>query len=318
MNVLFFMLGIIFGVGMLQAYISVTRVKRRQIFAHKNKVFQLVETSKDIIYSYQIKPILQHQYTSPSVEYFLGEGVLQKLHQNSQTPYDLIHPDDYEIMQKKMSGTIDYSRPIVQRLKDMDGNYKWFEEYATPIYEKGELVAVQGIMRNIDEKMRLQKKLEYRLTHDPLTDVYNRDYFEERVSHYNHHCDESLAIILCDLDDLKYVNDYYGHKKGDDLIKKFATLLNDYFKGYGSVARIGGDEFAIVIPNVEYVTVKRLCENIYCDITSHNQTCDGLPIHMSVGYAYSHSSLGKMDSLFIEADQNMYRDKNRKKEMGSV
>ena len=86
-----------------------------------------------------------------------------------------VHPGDYEILRKKVMGEIDYSKSIIQRWKDKEGKYRWFEEYATPIYKNGVLVAIQGVMRNIDEKVELQEKLLYQLHHDRLTDIYNQN-----------------------------------------------------------------------------------------------------------------------------------------------
>lgn len=81
------------------------------------------------------------------------------------------------------------------------------------MFEKGELIAIHGIIRNIDEKVKLQQDLEYRITHDALTNIYNREFFEQSMEKYNNHVNTSVAIILCDLDELKYLNDNHGHKK---------------------------------------------------------------------------------------------------------
>ena len=148
--------------------------------------------------------------------------MLARLYSNPNTPLEMVHPDDFELMMKKVSGELYYSQSIIQRFQDMDGHYKWFEEYVTPIYENGEIIAIQGIMRNIDDHMALQQDLEYRVLHDGLTDIYNRYYFDQKKQEYNESINSSVGIIVCDLDELMYLNDHFGHKMGDLLIKEFA------------------------------------------------------------------------------------------------
>lgn len=314
MDLIYFSLGLIIGIMILPIIIKNEKAKWKAKFENEKRIFQLVESSKDIIYYYEVKPHLKHRYTSPSVECFLGEGMLEKLDKNPLTPYEIIHPDDYEIMAKKISGDIDYTKPLIQRLRDNQGNYKCFEEYTTPIYQNEELVAVQGIMRNIDEKVKLQKNLEYRINHDTMTGIYNREFFEQIMDKYNEYIDISVAIILCDLDELKYLNDNFGHKKGDVLIKEAAKLLNQYFIENAVVSRIGGDEFAIIIINLNKTQVESLFENISKEISEYNKKSkNNVKIKMSMGYAFSKYSIGKMEELLAEADRNMYQDKRVKK-----
>lgn len=312
---IYFIVGMIVGMIILLIHNKYEKTKWKNTFNHKNTIFQLVERSKDIIYYYELKPVYKHRYTSPAVEHLLGKGTLEALENNPDTPFNIIHPDDYEIMYKKITGDIDYNKGIIQRLRDTEGNYKWFEEHTTPIYENGELIAVQGIMRNIDEKVKLEQDLQYRITHDVLTDVYNRDFFEQTMGKYDKDFDTAVAIILCDLDELKFLNDNYGHKKGDLLIKESAQLLNRYFSNKAVVSRVGGDEFAIILVNTEQAQVESLCKKLSEEISKYNVSSEDLEIKMSIGYAYSKHSLGQMECLFTEADQQMYQNKRAKKQL---
>ena len=71
----------------------------------------------------------------------------------------------------------------------------WFKEYATPIYEKDELVAVQGIFRNIDERVRFIQDIEYQMSHDPLTNIHNRQFFDNIAAKSNLDFDTPVAMI---------------------------------------------------------------------------------------------------------------------------
>jgi diguanylate cyclase (GGDEF)-like protein/PAS domain S-box-containing protein len=275
-------------------------------------IFQLIESSKDVVYYYEV-PTMKFKYISPSIETFLGKGVIEEADLNPYAPFERVHPDDYETLVHKVSGEMDYSEILIQRWRDNDGNYRWFEEYATPIYENGQLVVIQGIMRNIDEKVKLQQELEYRIHHDPLTGIYNREYFEIKFEELDKKINVPVALVVCDVDGLKYVNDHFGHKAGDELIKGVAALINQYSSDAISVARIGGDEFIIIVTNQSENLVQHLVSEIHKDIEKYNANSLVVAIKMSIGYSYASGSVGQMEGLFFQADKNMYSDKRSRK-----
>ena len=311
---LYFAYGLLTGIMILLAHLIYMRVKRKKRFMDESNLYKLLERSWDIIYYYELKPKYKHRYTTPSVDYFLGEGTLDMLNSNSGTPFIMIHPDDADIMHKKVTGELDYSKGIIQRLCGTNETYRWFEEFTTPIYKNGEIVAVQGVMRNIDEKVKLEQELNYQITHDALTNLYNRGYFEGTMKMYDKDVDTSISILLCDLDELKYVNDNFGHAQGDQRICEAANFLISYFSPETVVARIGGDEFAIIQSNHGNAQIEGLYEGLFVALDDYNANHD-LSLYMSVGYAHSEHSLNKMELLFSEADQKMYEQKKAKKQI---
>lgn len=274
-------------------------------------IFQLVESSKDVVYYYEV-PKMKFTYISPSIETFLGEGVIEEAELNPYAPFERVHPDDYDTLMRKVSGDMDYSEILIQRWRDNSGRYRWFEEYASPIYENGQLVVIQGIMRNIDEKVKLQQDLEYRIYHDPLTCIYNREYFDKKFEELNTY-NVPVALIVCDVDGLKYVNDHFGHRTGDELIKGVAALINQYSTEEISVARIGGDEFVIIAIYQTESQVQQLISDIRKDIEKYNANSSVYTIKMSIGYSYAFSSMEQMEGLFSRADKKMYEDKMSRK-----
>ncbi|NHM33729.1 GGDEF domain-containing protein [Neobacillus terrae] len=125
-------------------------------------------------------------------------------------------------------------------------------------------------MRNIDEKVKLPQELEYRIYHDTLTDIYNREYFEKKFEELDKKINVPVSLIVCDLDGLKYVNDNLGHKAGDELIKSFVELLNQRSTEDKTVARIGGDEFILIVKNKPEDQVRHLLSEIHKDIKEFN------------------------------------------------
>ena len=308
MNIVNGVLGLFLGCLVTYIFMRYREKNLKRQFKLANNIFQLVEQSKDVIYYYQVKPVHKHLYTSPSVEHFLGKGSLALLYDDANTPYEMIHPDEVHIMEHKITNKLDYSKPIIQRLRAMDGTYHWFEEHATPIYENGELIAIQGVMRNIDEKVKLEEDLTYRINHDSLTNIYNRYYFEKQMEFYNEE-DHSLTMVLCDLDNLKQINDAQGHLQGDRYIQRAANMLNECFSSDGTVARIGGDEFAIILPTISEIRIQDLLKNLKVTL----EKADSFkPVKMSIGYAFTSHSKHKMEDLYLKADEKMYMEKKLK------
>lgn len=298
-----------------QAYIKFVKKKWKSSFRNKETTLKLLENSADVIYHYDIKPELKHRYLSPALEKYLGVGIVKQAIENPFLPFEIIHPEDYDRFIQKITGTLDYSKPVIQRWKDTEGNYRWFEEYTNPIFENGELVAIQGIMRNIDENIELRQVLEYQINHDALTDIYNRTFFETIFSDLDGQVNASVGIILCDLDDLKFRNDNFGHKAGDELIQEAARLLNQFSSEDIMVARIGGDEFVLLTVEKTEKEIEQLAQDIKTEIHKHNSDVSNMNIKLSVGHAFTSNSLGKMTELFSQADKNMYKDKTNRKQL---
>lgn len=159
----------------------------------------------------------------------------------------------------------------------------------------------------------LQKELLYNTSHDYMTKIYNRTYFEQEVSKYNQDVDVPVGMILCDLDELKYINDQMGHEAGDELIKSAAQFLNQYSNEHIIVSRIGGDEFTILMIDIEESNVIQLMKQIDYELMKYNLEDHTLTLKISKGYAYTDSSLGNMRQLRITADKAMYQNKRLRK-----
>ncbi|WP_251639928.1 sensor domain-containing diguanylate cyclase [Sporosarcina sp. NCCP-2716] len=270
----------------------------------------LLENSKDVIYHFQIEPEWKFIYLSPAMDLYLGEGTVEAALSDPSVPFELVHPDDLEEMMRKVNDGIDYGEMIIQRWRDRDGNYHWFEERMTPIYEDGRMVALQGVTRNIDERMERQRQLEYQANYDSLTGVHNRTYFDSLFRRYDQKIDTEAGLILCDVDKLKQLNDLLGHVAGDDLLKRTARFLEETVDGGAEIARIGGDEFTLLLTgDGARQRTSQLADRLGEALDAYNGMQRGQKIHMSLGVAGVASSAGMMAELFREADDDMYRNK---------
>ncbi|UCZ54031.1 sensor domain-containing diguanylate cyclase [Bacillus shivajii] len=302
---IFAMIGLIGSVLFMVLYIKIHNQQKR--------IFRLVENSQDLVYQFQVEPEHKFLYVSPSIEKMLKVSV-KDVYANPRIPFDLIHPEDMPKLQNKLSGKVDYSQPILQRWEISRGIYGWFEEYATPVYKHGKLVKIEGIVRNVSDKIRLQKELEFKSFHDELTGLKNRTAFRERF-HYLNEIDLSVGLMLCDVNDLKATNDNFGHLAGDNLIKETASILKGCVDDYTSVYRIGGDEFVLLIEGTSRRYVEHKYELLLSLCEHHNEeSTNSQNIYFAVGYEHSRSSMKLMDHLFKQADEAMYEDKRKTKQ----
>lgn len=254
---------------------------------------------KDVIYIFEVKPTFRFRYISPSLDLYLGEGVVAENYENPDDCFRRIHPDDYQLLMNKVSGKMSYDEAISQRWRTNDGRYLHFEEYTTPIYKNGEIVAVQGIIRNVEAAVMKREELEYVSRHDELTGVLNRRAFNETIDRLSF---KKVGLIVIDLNDLKKINDHQGHSAGDQLLQKTGLLLQGLSE---NVYRIGGDEFVVLTDQLQQdelldltVSIRSMFESSY--------------ISAAVGAAWE-EQLNDFKKLYDQADQNMYKQKNRSK-----
>lgn len=149
--------------------------------------------------------------------------------------------------------------------------------------------------------------LRHKAEHDPLTGVINRGAFEQMKEILKASADP-LAFLIIDVDKFKLINDNYGHEIGDQILKKVAKHLADTFRSQDYVARIGGDEFAVIMTNC----TRELRPVIQNKVDAMNRflqnPADGLPpISLSIGIAFSDKGFPK--ELYSQADRALYQVK---------
>ncbi|MDF2569084.1 MAG: diguanylate cyclase domain protein [Sporomusa sp.] len=167
------------------------------------------------------------------------------------------------------------------------------------------------LQQELAERWQMEQKLRYISYHDALTGLYNRTFFKQEMGRLESTDCKPVAIILCDVDGLKLINDTLGHEQGDLLLNTGARAISTSVRAGDIVARIGGDEFAVLLPQVDARQVEAICSQILNAVDVYNAEHLELPLSMSIGFAVAEAGTDAvtMSELFRQADDNMYREK---------
>ena len=163
------------------------------------------------------------------------------------------------------------------------------------------------LQRLVNEQDRLQSELAYRVLHDPLTGLANRSMFQERIDHAFRVSERGVAVLWIDLDHFKEVNDIFGHDVGDEMLIAVADRLRDVVRDSDDIARMGGDEFAVVLPNVVEQEAQLVADRVLAALTDRDAF--RLQVGASVGVGWQRNATGDGRVLIRRADQAMYRAK---------
>lgn len=187
-------------------------------------------------------------------------------------------------------------------LKMPDGT-EYFETRLMKVTE-GEVLA---IVRNITESKEYLQKIEQLSFHDQLTGLYNRRFYEEELKRLDTVRNYPLTLVMLDVNGLKLTNDAFGHIAGDELLKAVAEVLKRQCRADDIIARIGGDEFIILLPETAYEEAESVVSRIQNDAQSLEIA--NIPISISAGWDTKVSELQPIMDTFVKAEDHMYRKK---------
>lgn len=235
------------------------------------------------------------------------EGDLTQL-----TFQDITYPDDLDKdlqeAARLMHGEI-ASYEMEKRYYAKDGHLIWVHLSGSMMYaDDGQPLYFIAHIKDISARKRDEEMLRTAATRDTLTGVLNRGRFEEELARYralarrHEYCDDA-AVLMIDLDGLKKVNDQRGHTAGDEYIKTVAQVISRRLRLSDTFARIGGDEFAALLPHTSASQAQHLAQTL-ADLVS--TTCLG---SISIGVAMLSS--GNLDHALERADKAMYQAKLR-------
>jgi diguanylate cyclase (GGDEF)-like protein len=145
-----------------------------------------------------------------------------------------------------------------------------------------------------------------------MTKLYNRAYFQEEMNRLGRGRQFPVSIIIADLDGLKGVNDNLGHQAGDDLIRRAAEVLQAGFRQEDVIARIGGDEFAVILPKTGTPAAEELIRRLRKLLELNNKYYGSPLLSMSIGISTGEKG-SDLQEIMRVADDEMYRNKRIRK-----
>ena len=266
-------------------------------------------------------------YVNPAVVQLLGYPEARLL--AGITPASLFHvhspnppghtPDDH----LRMAIEQGQSRTFESTFLRADGNTIDVELTIQPLEIAGRREGAVVAFRDITERKQMETELKWQASHDPLTGLFNRAYLHdalEREIHRLKRSNETSALLYLDLDRFKYINDTIGHTAGDRLLMELADTLNHRVRQSDLLARIGGDEFALLLHNIPRDRVFTLAEDYRRVLETFTFQHEGriYSIHGSIGVARIDRDVASPDAVLSAADLACHIAKGKGRNMTHV
>lgn len=272
----------------------------------------LTEFTSDVIWVLDLKK-QKYSYVSPSIYYLTGhtpEEALQMNLTDSLTPESaiIVRETIEQQLQEFLNDPENKKSYIIEiRQKCKNGEVIWVEVSLKYRFNEAGDVEIIGVSRNIEERKRTEREVLYLSYHDQLTGLYNRRFYEEELQRMNFQRNMPLTMVIADVNGLKLTNDAFGHFAGDDLLRKFTSIINKEIRAEDVAARIGGDEFAILLPKVHSESAEAVVNRIKERI-SQSKT-DNAILSVSFGWATKETVEEDFGTIFIQAEDSMYHSK---------
>ncbi|MDX9916782.1 MAG: diguanylate cyclase [Gudongella sp.] len=160
---------------------------------------------------------------------------------------------------------------------------------------------------DMTEEKKREEEIKYLSYHDKLTNIFNRAYFEDMLRSVDREENYPLSIIIGDINGLKITNDIFGHHEGDKLLKNTADVLKKVCCNEDIIARYGGDEFAVILPNTDSKQTEKICNRITKACAANGN--DLVPSSISLGYDTKAEVGPDLHDTIKNAEDMMYRHK---------
>ncbi len=252
-----------------------------------------------------------------TLDLFLAPDRRTLMHRMSDVLRDDMTKHFREQLIELWNGNLFHHREVVNYALDGSPRHVLLQFSVFPGHEF-DWSCVQIALTDITARKKAEAYLEYLGKHDVLTRLHNRAFYTDELNRLERKSLRPVGAVVIDLNGLKATNDKLGHDAGDALLRRVGEVLNEAVSPPDCVARIGGDEFCILMPGSDRLAVAAMVENIGKVLEINNQYHSTAPMGLSIGSAVSEPG-ESMQSMVRRADMEMYEQKreyyaNRKRE----
>jgi len=224
----------------------------------------------------------------------------------------LTHPEDLYECELQIEEIFSRKREYYDvefRMKHKQGHLVWVHSQGKVISwsADGKALIMSGTHTDITERKKTEEKLIFLSYHDQLTGLYNRRFFEEELNRLDTARNLPISIIMGDVNGLKLVNDSLGHVAGDELLRKSAELIKSVCRADDIIARIGGDEFVVLLPKTDESEVEKIVKRLNDLVMKESDR--NVVFSISFGYDTKNNKDGLIQDVQANAENHMYRHK---------
>jgi len=253
-----------------------------------------------VIQDYRIK------ICNPMIESLSGYS---KEELTSMNFLDFIHSDDRKIaLDKHLKRLVGekFENKYNFRLIRKDNNILWIEMNSIKILWEGK-AATLNFLTDITDRIKKEKEILFLSYHDQLTGLYNRRFYEKELVRMDIESNLPITVVMADVNGLKLTNDAFGHLLGDKLLIEFADIMKKISRPEDIIARIGGDEFILLLPRTDSSETKKIVENI--TTLASDKKIENVILSISFGWDTKKYSLEDISKISIQAENYMYKHK---------
>jgi len=235
----------------------------------------------------------------------IGQDIHKLLFHESQTEVDKDNCKLYRVIRDGEAIHIDDEVFLRKDKSKINVEYN-----AHPQFHNGKVTGFVITFSDIAQRKKNEEEIIYLSYHDPLTGLYNRRFFEQELKRLDVKRNLPISIIMGDINGLKLTNDVFGHIVGDEIIKKTADILRKICRADDIIARWGGDEFIMILPNTSARDAYKVVNRIRKAFTKVQMKL--LKYSISLGYAAKKTEAERMDWIINRAEELMYLEKTTK------
>ena len=237
---------------------------------------------------------------------------------NAALIHGVIHPEDLTAYRTSLQASAANLQPwhLVYRVVLPRQGLRWRHGDAQPRRLHDGSTLWHGFITDVTERKRIEIELQEFATMDFLTQLPNRRHFmarmEEELAQVQNAADTRVAVLMCDLDHFKIINDSYGHAIGDVVLRHFAAILRAELRKNDTVGRVGGEEFAVILCGVSTAEAHTFAQRVQKQLATTPAVANDLtiPVTVSIGIACMNETDASADASLSRSDSALYRAKN--------